>query len=287
MSRMRSRAFRLSRSLRGIVTSVLASPLAAGACMLLRRRRREDPWTQRSQSPRTARRRIPGRDRVLARRGSGASPRSTIDALSDAYADRERSDSIPFDGACIEGTEDGCIAYGSLPVQALRTAERDVCLVDLATCVPLCDANRRSFFFYCQLFGPSRATTPGTLLDAESIVECSLVATGSPGAARSAACAASARTRTPLGDYFASMAHLEAASVRAFRDLSDGSAAFGAPRQLSLRRAPLCGRRAPPRARSQEARAPLWWGDLPPARRARSRADALAAPRRTTRSRGA
>jgi rubrerythrin len=94
-----------------------------------------------------------------------------------------------------------------------------------------CDPSDAGFFIYCQLSSVS-CDDAGNRLDAESIVEF-VSCNGITGRRPLGLHPPRIPRRAPLGDYFAANAHLESASVRAFRDLAGWLAAFGAPPRLA------------------------------------------------------
>jgi hypothetical protein len=227
-SRMRSRELRLGRSLQGILLSALASPfVGAAAC---------------STSPSAS-----APDAGQGPDAAAESPDATVSAsdagVKDATADRPLAhdastadppacNSIPFDGAMIEGSQDGCVTYRALPCGLPVTASREGCFIDLATCLATCDCDpsEGGFFIYCQLSSVS-CDDAGNVNDAQSIVEF-VSCNGISGRRPRGLAPAYVPKRTPLGDYFAANAHLESASVRAFRELARSLDALGAPRRL-------------------------------------------------------
>jgi hypothetical protein len=228
-SRIRARELRLGRSFQRIVLSVVsATPLAGAlACSTAPDGARQPTGTAA----------IDG--------GIDATVSAAVDASADAGVDGTvvvdsasgaspaACDSIPFDGAAIEGDQDGCVTYRALPCGLPPTARREGCFVDLATCIGICgcDPSEGGFFIYCQLSSVS-CDDAGNVLDAASIVEF-VSCNGISGRRPRGLAPPRVPRRTPLGDYFAASAHLESASVGAFRDLEGSLEAFGAPPRLS------------------------------------------------------
>lgn len=121
---------------------------------------------------------------------------------------------VAIDGAFIEGTSDGCVSFEYMPCGLPATAQLQGCYIDLATCVGPCQSG---YFLFCQL-SPVSCNDAGDLLDGATIVEC-ISCQGITGRRPLGLRPPRSMRRTPVGDYFAKMAHLESASVRAFRDL--------------------------------------------------------------------
>ena len=228
--RIRSRELRLGRSLREIVMSVLAAPLAgAVACHAAPSDLADRPGSVDATAPQVSSDAASG---VEAANGDGegeADGAGPLDAAADAELDPDACGSIGLDAGAFEGDPDGCVSYRLLPCGLPSTAHLDGCFVDLATCVGPC---RSGFFLYCQL-APVSCDDAGNLRDAASVLEC-ISCNGIAGRRPRGLSPARLTRRTPVGDYFASMAHLESASVRAFRDLARALDAFGAPAGLSL-----------------------------------------------------
>ena len=190
---MRSPELWLRRSFRRVVVSLLASPLAM----------------------------------TSACRDAANRPNEATDAtLSSAC------ESFPVDGASIEGNPDGCSTFHLLPCGLPPSAHLEGCFVDIATCVAPCtDTPDAAFFLYCQL-APVSCDDAGDVLDAATIVEC-VSCQGITGRRPLGLRRRSRSAGTPLAEYFESMAHLEEASVRAFRDLEQWLTRLGAPLRLS------------------------------------------------------
>lgn len=228
-SRLRARELRLRRSFRGIVLSVLAAPLAGtvacrgGGGGIAGGSLDATPPPTTDATPGSG-----GEDG-----GEGDEGPSLDDAAPDAGPDSAACAAEALDAASFEGDPDGCVAYRLLPCGLPPAAQREGCFVDLATCVGPC----QSGFLYCQL-APVSCDDAGNLRDAASVVEC-VRCNGIAGRRPPGLAPARVTPRTPVGDHFAAMAHLESASVRAFRDLARWLVAHGAPAAL-----PLAARRA-------------------------------------------
>jgi hypothetical protein len=216
------RARRLERAFHAIVASVLGAPPLAAAVSC-----HGAPSAITSALDAT----VPeaAADGALDSDGAGddvGDGGSAFDATSEAGEDAAACSAVPLDAAAYEDAPDGCVAYKLLPCGLPATAQRDKCFVDLATCVGFCHAN----FIYCQL-GPTSCDDAGDILDAASVIEC-ISCNGIAGRRPRGLLPARVARRTPVGDYFVAMAHLEAASVRAFRELAGWLEGFGAPRAL-------------------------------------------------------
>jgi len=225
---MRSRALRLGRSFRGIVLSVLASPL--GGAVACSTSEGAGGGAVDATVP-EAKDAAPGAEASAVADAGADVVDATVAVEASAPADAAACEPSILDGASLEGPQDGCIAYGLLPCGLPSTAERAGCIVDLRTCVSLCDAIDAGYFLYCQLSNAS-CDDAGNLLDAESVVEF-VSCNGITGRRPLGLSPQRVTRRTAVGDYFASMAHLESASVRAFRDLGRWLVAFDAPARLS------------------------------------------------------
>ncbi len=167
---------------------------------------------------------------------------STVDASSADFVDATELDApevgdapdpcapIDIDGAYIEGDAgvDGCATFRLLPCGVPADADIVRCLPSLDVCLDTCGPD---LLFYCQLAPVTCTAEGGNFDDAAIIVEC-ISCAGSGGRRPLGYEPPEIAKRTPMGDAFAAMAHLEAASVRAFRDLARWLAAFGAPRHL-------------------------------------------------------
>jgi hypothetical protein len=216
---LRRRELRLGRSLRGIVLSLLATPVAGTA----------------------------------ACHADGGDPRvgdAALDAPFDALFDAQGVDASvpikdaapsfdattceavfapPLEDGSYEDAPDGCGDYRLLPCGLPRDASLQGCFVDLYTCAAACgDAQ----ILYCDLV-PLSCSDAGPVPGAPVIVNCT-ACNGITGRRPLGLRAARPQSGTPLGDYFASMAHLESASVRAFRDLERWLVHHDAPRRLTI-----------------------------------------------------
>jgi rubrerythrin len=204
-SGLRSRELRLRRAFRRIVALTIASPLAAFAAC------------HSSDEAEGLRADASSRDAAAPEGGAGGdSP--------DPCAP------VEIDGAYIEGDagSDGCATFRLAPCGLPPDAETAHCLPSLDVCLDTCGAD---LLFYCQLAPVTCTLEAGILADANVIVEC-ISCAGASGRRPFGLCAPRLPNRMSTGDYFAAMAHLESASVRAFRDLERWLAALGAPRCL-------------------------------------------------------
>jgi hypothetical protein len=227
-SRIRLRELRLGRSFQGIILSVVAATPLVGAfaCSTAPDGASRAPGTGAKDG---------GIDATVSAVDGSADAGPDVMVVVDAASEASLAacDSIPFDGAAIEGDQDGCVTYRALPCGLPATARREGCFVDLATCIGICDCDpsEGGFFIYCQLASVS-CDDAGNVLDAASIVEF-VSCNGISGRRPRGLAPPRVPRRTPLGDYFAANAHLESASVRAFRDLGRSLEALGAPPRLS------------------------------------------------------
>jgi rubrerythrin len=204
-SGLRARELRLRRAFRGIVALTIASPAAAfAACQ--------------------------AGDDTAPPYAADASEDSTIEAGDGADALNPCAP-VEIDGAYIEGDagSDGCSSFRTLPCGVPAEAGTITeCLPTLDTCLAACGPN---LLYFCQLAPVTCSVEAGIFDDAAIIIEC-ISCAGSGGRRPLGLRASVTPRRTPTGDYFAAMAHLEAASVRAFCDLERWLGAFGAPRRL-------------------------------------------------------
>jgi hypothetical protein len=150
---------------------------------------------------------------------------------AESATDAGACSSVPVDAAAALYPNDaGCISLLFLPCGLPAGATVDKCVVDVASCASVCPAP----FLYCQL-GPGSCVAGGTVADAAAFVDCVAcpgVISGRRPLGMTGTAPAGAHG---LGDYFASMALLEAASVRAFRDLRRALEAHAAPPRLASR----------------------------------------------------
>ncbi len=208
---MRQRERRLERSLRSIVLSIVAAPLAgAVGCHADDGEGAIDDASFAESSVIDARAAV-----------DGVGPDAT------ASADAAACEAVTIVDAALEDVPDGCASFHYLPCGLPRDAQVSSCLVDLFTCAGVCGTSPP--FLYCQLVNCNEA---GVVPGAATILDC-LSCNGIAGRRPRGLCAARTTSTTPAGDYFASMAHLESASVRAFRDLERWLVAFDAPRRLT------------------------------------------------------
>ncbi len=202
---------RIDVALRQLVLSLLAAPLGLYAC---------------SQSAHDAARSDAGLDAptadaptddALAPDGGGA------DATDPCRA--ERVDAAIYDDAGAQ-----CADFRRLPCGVPADAGLRNCLPSFAACAGMCG---QDVLFGCQLTDASCDEDAGLRPDADVVVECvrCLNAGRRP---RGLEPATAARASSALGAYFAELGYLEAASIRAFRDLDRSLAALAAPRRLRL-----------------------------------------------------
>lgn len=160
---------------------------------------------------------------------------AVVDASSDGVDGADAND-----GACapefldaIDDAQPDCATFVALPCGMPESATVSECYPDLTTCAAACSTHD---LFYCVLTSSS-CTLDGGMLDAATTLEC-VSCLG--GGRRPRGFVAPSR-----GGRFARLAHMEAASVRAFRDLERSLVSFDAPARLV---------RAARRAREDEIR---------------------------------
>jgi P-aminobenzoate N-oxygenase AurF len=208
---MRARELRLRRTLRRLVMLALATPApGVAACRLAES---TEPPADASGELR------PVHDAEISDAGDGG-----------MKMEMEASDPCaPFsvDGAAFGEAPDACAVYRVLPCGLPDATQLTGCFPDLLTCAESCGGG---FLLYCQL-APGTCDDAGVVPDAESVLECISCTVGGGRRPRGLRPSRALR-RTPVGDYFAAVAHLESASVRAFRDLERWLGAFAAPTRL-------------------------------------------------------
>jgi hypothetical protein len=210
MARSNRAEARLRRALERIVLAVLApaAATAAGVASCTSKSATEAPPT------------------------SGSDAAVIDDARSMALDGPEASDPCaptPIDGSMIDPDAGGCADFVVLPCGLPSTATiRNGCFVDLATCWDRCPSD---LTFNCQL-APNVCGEAGAFPDAQTIFECATCPGGAGRRPMGLVPARPARASSTLGAYFASLFHLEAASVTGFRDLERRLARFGAPTRL-------------------------------------------------------
>jgi hypothetical protein len=149
---------------------------------------------------------------------------ASIDVETDVEVDAA-CNGVPLDASSLDDSD--CAAFYALPCGLPASAVVADCYPDLGTCASVCDTH---LVYYCVL-APSVCTVDAGLeADADMVVEC-VTCTGGGRKPRGLRLV-ERRGRVPLGEYFRSMARLEAASVQAFEDLVSSLLAFGAPRSL-------------------------------------------------------
>ncbi len=167
----------------------------------------------------------PGRD--AAGPEADAAPLDGPAETSDA-GDPGACAPVTIDGSAYDEPPDACVVFRQLPCGVPADAQVSDCFPDLALCGASCGGG---FLLYC-LLAPGTCGDGGIVPDAAVVLECiSCTAGGGRRPRGLAAPRLSSRSpsRPPLGDHFAAMAHLESASVRAFRDLTRWLLAAGAP----------------------------------------------------------
>ena len=150
--------------------------------------------------------------------------------------DPEACAAVTIDGAYIDNNPDGCSTFRRLPCGLPPLPPDspggsmqlgDGCLPYLGICVELCPTGT----LFCPL-APVSCDEAGVLPDATMIIDC-VGACGIAGRPPRGLRPSPAGRHNSVGDYFAAMAHLESASVRAFRDLERSLVALQAPLRLA------------------------------------------------------
>ncbi|APR87309.1 putative lipoprotein [Minicystis rosea] len=246
---LRSCELRLSKALRRIVALALAPVPLAAAC---HGAGESDPHADASVDPPDA--------------TSEQLPDASLDQASDTTSpDVDEASCAPtsFDGGGLDDGADGCSDFWLLPCGVTKASLLSACFPSGSICKESCGDGG---LFYCQLASVT-CTGDGVLdPDAAAVVECVRCAVGG-GRRPRGLCDVEAPRSNPLGDCFASMAHLESASVRAFRDLSGWLDDLGAP--PSLARAAQRARRDEHRHARAAARLARRFGSTPPRVRVR------------------
>jgi hypothetical protein len=134
---------------------------------------------------------------------------------------------VELDGSAFDDSGSGCSRYFRWPCGLPPSTPLRGCLPELATCVSWCASS-----FRCQLTPDVTCRDGSVVPDADVVFECIQCATGGGRKPRGLAPAKPARARSKVGAYFAELAHLEAASVVAFRDLARSLSLLGAPPSL-------------------------------------------------------
>ncbi len=142
----------------------------------------------------------------------------------------------PYDASTLEGDAAGCAELRLLPCGMPPKVEMRGCSPDLLSCAQICNLEA---LFRCQLSTASCDTEAGIYPDAALLFEC-ITCAGSGGRRPRGLVPMRARASTlaaegdlaAVGAYFAKLAYLEAASVRAFRELAAALTRFVAPRAL-------------------------------------------------------
>jgi len=131
------------------------------------------------------------------------------------------------------GTDGACDNFVQLPCGIPPDAAIQGC----APAVDLCNAECPDKLFFECAYAPITCIDGGLIPDAEVVIECGLCIGNlgrRPAGLREPG---TRRERSPVGDYFARAAYLEAASVDAFVHLETQLAALGAPAPLQARTA--------------------------------------------------
>lgn len=159
------------------------------------------------------------------------------DANDGGPADADEA-CAPILSDMVDDAAGDCAAFVTVPCGLRDGATVSLCYPDLTSCAEACPGN----ILYCVL-APSSCAADGGPVEGPALVECSACGAGGRrprGMHAAAACGAS-----EIGSHLARLTQLEHASVRAFEDLSESLARFGAPRLLiaAARRAALDERR--------------------------------------------
>jgi hypothetical protein len=165
---------------------------------------------------------------AVASAASATGCQATADGTPDAGAEASACESLLLDAGAVSATGDGgCVALRFLPCGLPAGAIADRCIVDVSSCESICAPP----FLYCAL-GPGSCVAGGPIADAAAFVEC-VACPGVISGRRPRGLQGPVAPRPRgVGAYFASMARLEAASVRAFRELEGALATHGAPPRL-------------------------------------------------------
>lgn len=165
-------------------------------------------------------------------RGETLNPDATTDSTMGAEAGDAGSEAEASmeDAACAKQAYtpqvmDLCAEFWIMPCGLPNVMPRDNCFLSIEDCNQVCNG----FFYNCRTIDDSCDLDSGkTLLDAEAglAIECSWCV-GGPG--RAPAGLEPVRFARTLGGWFARAAHLEAASVHAFRTMQRELRSLGAP----------------------------------------------------------
>jgi hypothetical protein len=132
---------------------------------------------------------------------------------------------VYYDASVID--DSGCSRFLRLPCGLEDATMREECIPTLTSCTRWCRTA-----FRCQLAPDITCIDGSASPDADMVIECLDCANSAGRRPRGLAVAGRPAAASPLGDYFARLAYLEAASVIAFRDLEAALTARGAPRAL-------------------------------------------------------
>ncbi len=150
------------------------------------------------------------------------------DATVDADAATDACAPVPFDAP----DADACGTFVHLPCGLppdFVPGSGGGCYLLLKDCKNICSGP----FFSCLTAGSYCQNGTIVVEDGGSVdIDCVTCPMGGGRAPEGLAPLSRSRSTSHLGDYFAAMAHLESASVPAFRRLHDELAALGAPRSL-------------------------------------------------------
>jgi P-aminobenzoate N-oxygenase AurF len=247
---MRARELRLGRAFRRIVTLALAAAPCAAACHAATDTAPRDASVDHEPDEDAAAPDADAPDADAADTEAADADAASADAASCAL---DWLDAAEFEDG------DACSNFRLLPCGIPDSAPPGLgCLPELSTCAEACDGG--GFLYYCQL-APTTCDDGGMIPGAEVVIECVHCDVGAGRRPRGLCSPGRARAES-AGDHFASMAHLESASVRAFGDLERSLVALGAPPRLAAaaRRA-ACDERRHARAVARLARR---FGSSPP-----------------------
>ncbi len=135
---------------------------------------------------------------------------------------------VPLNAALFEEAGSTCALFMNLPCGLPPAATVASCSLDPVTCKNACQTD---LLYGCGLAAVS-CDDGGAPPDASVVVDCVVCANGIGRRPRGLRPWRRAAVAPALGIYFARIAHLEAASVTAFRDLRRSLAELGAPRGL-------------------------------------------------------
>ncbi|MFT3772843.1 MAG: hypothetical protein QM820_46245 [Minicystis sp.] len=193
-------------------------------------------------------------------------PDASLDQASDTTSpdvDDASCTPTPFDGGGLDDGADGCSDYWLLPCGVTEASLLSACFPGPSICKESCGDGG---LYYCQLASVTCIGNGELVPDAAAVVECVRCAVGGGRRPRGLEAVRAPRS-SPVGDHFAAMAHLESASVRAFRDLGRWLVDLGAPPALA--RAAQRAQRDERRHARAAARIARRFGSTPPRVRVR------------------